>query len=153
MTENEMRKRMKEIDKKREELKSEKQKYENYFINKEMKAVLNNHIKFEGKCFFTKNLSNNKHEYIKAFKILNVLSEPNENYAECISIVDGYRSSCWNEFGTQIMTLPLWTPNTSRLMNKESDSKMIDMYEEITQENFNSIYIKYKKGFEDKMFR
>lgn len=152
MTENEMRERMKNIDKEREELKAERQKYEKYFSDKKKREVLNNHIKFEQKCFSTKNLSNNEHRYIKAFKILKVLSEPNERWAECIVIIDGCRSSCWDEFGIQGMTLPIWIPNTSRLMSKESEPKMIDMYEEITQENFNSIYEKYRKEIESRMF-
>lgn len=143
MTENEMQERMKVIDQEREQLRTERQKYENYFYDKKKKEALSNHRKFEGKCFVTKNLQENKYNYIKAFKILKVLSEPNERYADCIVIIDGIRSNCWNEFGIQGMTLSLWTSNQLRLMNKETDPKMIDMYEEITQEKFDSIYKKY----------
>ena len=152
MTEEQMQERMKEIDKQREELKSERQKYENYFYHKKRKELLDDHKKFEGKCFVTKNLSGNEYTHIRAFKILKVLPEPNEHYAECIVIIDGLRSSCWNEFGIQGMTLPLWIPNTSRLMSKESDPKVIDMYKEISQEDFATLYNTYKKEIEDKVF-
>lgn len=151
MTENEMRKRMKEIDKERDNLKSERQKYEKYFSDKKRKELLECHSKFEGKCFSTKNLSGNEYSHIKAFKILKVLSEPNEHYAECIAIIDGLRSSCWNEFGIQGMTLPLWIPNALRLMSRESDPKVIDMYEEISQEDFVALYNTYKKEIADKI--
>ena len=146
-----MRDRMKEIDKVRDSLKEERQKYEKYFSDKKRKKLLESYIKFEDKCFSTKNLSENKYSHIKAFKILKVLSEPNEHYAECIAIIDGFRSSCWNEFGIQGMTLPLWIPNTARLMSRESDPKVIDMYEEIPQEDFVALYNTYKKEIEDKM--
>lgn len=143
MTESEMLERMKEIDKEKEQLRTERQKYEKYFSDKKRKEALSNHRKFEGKCFVTKNLPENKYNYVKAFKILKVLSEPNERYVDCVAVIDGTRSSCWNEFGIQEMTLPLWTSNQLRLMNKETDPKMIDMYEEITQEEFDLIYRKY----------
>ena len=151
MTEEQMRERMKEIDTEREELKSERQKYENYFYDKKRKELLDDHKKFEGKCFITKNLSENEHRYIKAFKILKVLSEPNERYAECVVLIDGYRSSCWNEFGIQGMTLPLWCSNKLRLMSKETDPKMINMYEEISLEEFNTLHNTYKREIADKI--
>lgn len=152
MTENEMKERIKEIDKERRELKAERQEYEKYFSDKRKKEELNNRIKFEGKCFSTKNLSSSEHKHIQTFKILKVLSEPDETYAECIVVIDGCRSSCKNKLGVQIMTLPLWESNAYRLMSKESDPKMIDMYKEITQEEFNSIYEKYKQEIESKVF-
>lgn len=152
MTENEMKERMREIDKERRELKVERQKYEEYFSDKKKKEELNNRIKFEGKCFSTKNLSSNEHKQIQAFEILKVLSEPNEKYAECVAVIDGRRISSKSKLGIQIMILPLWEPNASRLMNKESDPKMIDMYKEITQEEFNSIYEKYRQEIESKVF-
>lgn len=152
MTENEMKKRMKEIDKERKELKAERQEYEKYFSDKKKKEELNNRIKFEGKCFSIKNLSSSEHKHIQAFEILKVLSEPDEMYAECVVVVDGRRSRCRNKLGVQIMNLPLWEPDTSRLMSKASDPKMIDMYKEITQEDFNSIYEKYRQEIESKVF-
>lgn len=152
MTEDKMRERMIEIDEEREKLKVERQKYENYFSDKKKKEMLNNHITFEGKCFHTKDLSNNEHKYIKAFKILHVLSEPNEKYGKCIAIIDGHRNSCWHEFGIQGMILPLWTKNTLKLTSKKSDPKMIDMYEEISEEEFRMIYINYKQEIEEKIF-
>lgn len=136
MTENQMKERMKAINKQIEALREEKQKYENYFSDKKRSETLNNYINFEGKYFSSKNLPHNEHRYVKAFKILKVLSVPNERHAECIVLIDGYRGQCWNEFGIQRMTLPLWVFNTLRLMNKESEPKMIDMYREISEKEF-----------------
>ena len=43
MTEQEMRNRMKEIDKERNNLRKEREEYEKYFSDKSLKEQLNNH--------------------------------------------------------------------------------------------------------------
>ena len=59
MTEQEMRDRMKEIDNERNKLKEEREEYEKYFSNKRLKEQLNDHKQYIGKCFTSKNESNN----------------------------------------------------------------------------------------------
>lgn len=152
MTDQEMRDRMKEIDEERDTLRKEREKYEKYFYDKKSKEKAKDHEKYIGKCFVSKNISENEEKHIKAFKILKVLEHPNEDCVECITLIDGYRYTCWNEFGVQHMTLPLWTPNdTGRFLHAEPDPLMIDFYEEVTQDDFNKLYTSYKSDIESKI--
>ena len=152
MTEQEMRNRIKEIDKERDNLRKEKEEYEKYFSDKKLKEQLNNHKQYIGKCFISKNESSNEQKQIKAFKVLRVLENPNERYAECIALVDGYESNCWNVKAIKNQVIGLWTHNTLRLMNKETDPKVIDFYKEISQEEFEILYREYQNDLEDKVY-
>ena len=152
MTEQEMRDRIKEIDKERDNLRKEKEEYEKYFLDKRLKEQLDNRKKYIGKCFISKNELNNEEKQIKAFKVLRILENPNERYAECIALVDGYESNCWNVKAIKNQVIGLWTHNTLRLMNKETDPKVIDFYKEISQEEFETLYREYKNDLEDKVY-
>lgn len=152
MTEQEMRNRIKEIDKERNNLRKEKEEYEKYFLDKRLKEQLNNHKKYIGKCFISKNESSNEQKQIKAFKVLRILENPNERYAECIVLVDGYESNCWNVKAIKNQVIGLWNHNKSRLMNKETDPKVIDFYREISQEEFETLYREYNNDLEDKVY-
>lgn len=152
MTEQEMRNRMKEIDNERNKLKEEREKYEKYFSNKRLKEQLNNQKQYIGKCFISKNESSNKQNQIKAFKVLGILEDPNERYAECIALIDGYESNCWNVKAIKKQVIGLWTHNKLRLMNKETDPKVIDFYKEISQKEFELLYREYQKDLEDKAY-
>ena len=152
MTEQEMRNRIKEIDKERYNLRKEKEEYEKYFSDKRLKEQLNNHKQYVGKCFLSKNESSNENKQIKAFKVLRILENPNEKYAECIALVDGYESNCWNVKAIKNQVIGLWTNNTLRLMNKETDPKVIDFYKEISQEEFETLYREYQNDLEDKIY-
>lgn len=149
MTEEQMRKRMKEIDAERDKLRDEKKQYEDYFYNKKKQEQLDNHKNHIGKCFFIKDVPGNEQRYIKAFKVLEIKDNPKEEYALCLVLIDGTRYTCWNEYGIQIMTLGLWTPNKIRLMSSEYDSKVIDFYEEITQKEFENMYETYKQRLDE----
>ena len=152
MTEQEMRNRIKEIDKERNNLRKEKEEYEKYFLDKRLKEQLDNRKKYIGKCFISKNELNNEEKQIKAFKVLRILENPNEEYAECIALVDGYESNCWNVKAIKNQVIGLWTNNTLRLMNKETDPKVIDFYKEISQEEFETLYREYQNDLEDKVY-
>ena len=152
MTEQEMRNRIKEIDKERNNLRKEKEEYEKYFSDKKLKEQLNNRKKYIGKCFISKNKPNNEEKQIKAFKVLRILENPNEEYAECIALVDGYESNCWNVKAIKNQVIGLWTHNKLRLMNKETDPKVIDFYKEISQEEFETLYREYENDLEDKVY-
>lgn len=145
MTEKEMRSRMKEIDKIRNELKNEKEEYENYFHQKRLEQELEDRSKFIGKCFVSnyKCVQNNNNKWLRAFKIIDILKEPNSKYANCIALINGYRNTCWVEYGIQEMTLPLWVPNSNRLMSK-CELNLIEFYEEINAEEFKEMAEKYK---------
>ena len=151
MTEQEMRNRMKEIDEERNNLRKEKEEYEKYFLDKRLKEQLDNRKKYIGKCFISKNESSNEQKQIKAFKVLD-LENSNERCAECIALVDGYESNCWNVKAIKNQVIGLWTYNKLRLMNSESDPKVIDFYREISQEEFETLYREYKNDLEDKVY-
>lgn len=151
MTEEQMRKRMKEIDEERDKLRFERQKYEKYFSDKKRKEELANHKNYIGKCFTTCEKVENEQKHIKAFKIIDVLDSPNERYASCVVLIDGHRSTCWKEYGVQIMTIGLWTPNKFRMMSRETDPKVIDFYKEITQEEFEQMSVEYLEKVTDEI--
>ena len=151
MTEEQMRKRMKEIDEERDKLRFERQEYEKYFSDKKRKEELDNHKNYIGKCFMTCEKVENEQKYIKAFKVIDVLDSPNERYASCVVLIDGHRSTCWKDYGVQIMTIGLWTANKLRMMSRESDPKVIDFYKEITQEEFEQISVEYLNKVTDEI--
>ena len=143
---------MKEIDRERDKLRKEKEEYESYFHNKKKEEALSCRKALVGKCFITRYIPDNNNSYIKAFKIIDVLDNPNERNAECVVLIDGTRSSCWNEYGVQFMKLGLWVQNQFRLMNRPNDPKMIDYYREISQGEFNELYDSYKQSLDDKAY-
>ena len=152
MTEQEMRNRIKEIDKERNNLRKEKEEYEKYFLDKRLKEQLDNRKKYIGKCFISKNELSNEQKQIKAFKVLRILENPNERYAECIALIDGYESNCWNVKAIKNQVIGLWTHNKLRFMNSETDPKVIDFYREISQEEFETLYREYQNDLEDKVY-
>ena len=152
MIEEEMRNRIKEIDKERYNLRKEKEEYEKYFLDKRVKERLNNNKQYIGKCFISKNESSNDQKQIKAFKVLRILENPNERYAECIALINGYESNCWNVKAIKNQVIGLWTNNKFRLMGSETDLKVIDFYREISQEEFETLYREYQKSLEDKIY-
>lgn len=153
MTEEQMRQRMKEIDAEREKLRNEKKQYEDYFYNNKQEEKFKNHKEHIGKCYVAiDELKGNENKHIKAFKVVNVLEPHHENYALCATLIDGFRSTCWNEYGVQLMTLGLWTANTNRMISSPNDPKTIDFYKEITQEEFESLYREYSGNLEDKVY-
>ena len=152
MTEQEMRNRMKEIDNERNKLKEEREIYEKYFSDKKSKERLEDRKQYIGKCFISKNEQNNKQKQIKAFKILEIIGYPNERYTQCIALIDGYESNCWNVKAVKIQVIGLWTYNENKLMNNESDPKVIDFYEEISQEEFEKLYREYQNDLDNKVY-
>lgn len=151
MTEEQMRQRMKEIDEERDKLRFERQEYEKYFSDKKRKEELDNHKNYIGKCFATCDKAENEQKHIKAFKVIDVLDSPNERYASCVVLIDGHRSTCWKEYGMQIMTIGLWTANKLRMMSRELDPKVIDFYKEITQEEFEQMSVEYLNKVTDEI--
>lgn len=144
MTEDQMEQRMKDISEEMKKLRLEQKEYEKYFSDKKKKEELESRQNFIGKCYISKDLK----DCIKAFKIIKLI-DTNENEALCITLIDGYRYTCWEEYGVQIMTLPLWYPDMLKTMGKETDSKMIDFYKEINQEDFDSMCKVYKQKIDE----
>lgn len=149
MTKNEMKERIREIDKERNRLAEEKQSYEKLLRQDMAKEIIDEHRQHIGECYIPTFRINEKDRYIKAFKILEVSNEPNESYARCLVVVDGIRSNCWKESGVVLMTLGLWTYNDLRLMNRESDPKIIDCCRMISEDEFNALFKQYMTNIED----
>lgn len=152
MTDEEMRERIKEIDKVRDELGDEKRKYEHYFYEKAKQDLAESHKKYVGKCYIAIDSLANEDEHIRAFKIIHVCVPPDEKYANCIALIDGYRYTGYREYGVQLMTLPLWYSNTRRMISSPYDPKMIDFYKEITNEEFWELYDKFESNVKNARF-
>ena len=75
-----------------------------------------------------------------------------EKYAECITLIDGYESNCWTVKAIKNQVIGLWTHNKLRLMNSETDPKVIDFYREISQEEFETLYREYNNDLKDKVY-
>lgn len=153
MTDLEMKNRMKEIDEERNKLSLEKRKYEKYFEDKKKKEELNSRRSYIGKCFISKDDVRNENKHIKAFKIVDILNEPNTSYANCVTLIDGYENNCWNTRAVKSQVVGLWHYNKIQLCHDISDPKMIDFYEEITQEEFKSLYKEYINSIELEVFK
>ena len=99
MTEEQMKARMREIDKIRNKLREERKEYEDYFYNKKIQNEYLSKKEFKGKCYISKELKGNKHDYIKAFKIMKIHEDKNSDFSECLALVSGYRGTSWKECG------------------------------------------------------
>ena len=135
MTDEQMRERINAIEKQRDILKQEKDEYLNYFREKEKQDRINQRKSCVGKYFKTMGLIDNKLSHIKAFKILKLHPRIGETYAECFALIDGYLNK-----GLSVTVLDLWGLNKPRLVYTETDAKVIDFYQEITESEFESLY-------------
>lgn len=133
MADLEMKNRMKEIDEERNKLSLEKRKYEKYFEDKKKKEESSLRKSYIGKCFISKDDIRNENKHIKAFKIVDILNEPNIRYANRVTLIDRYENNCWNTRAVKFQVVGLWHYNKIQLCHGISDPKMIDFYEEITQ--------------------
>lgn len=146
-----MLQRIKEIDEQRNKLRSEKQKYQEYFSEKKISSLFDDRKKYIGKYYLSMDAPNNKNGYVKAFKVLDILNQPNIDFAKCIVLIDGCRSKIWDEYGIQIMTLGLWSLNQFRMMGSEADPKMIDFYREISEDTFVKMFAEYEQTIRNAM--
>ena len=135
MTETEMLSSMKDIKKERDELKHELDKYENYFSNKRREKEQNVQRTYIGKCFRLKSFEKNN---INAFKILSINEMYHDWNANCVALIkDG--DTCT----VSITSIFVFGYQKMQLMHRESDPKFLDMYKEISQQEFESLYHEY----------
>jgi hypothetical protein len=151
MTDEERKEHIKELDKDIEKMRKERNEYQEQLLNEKRNNKIEERKRLIGKCFIQKtgidNVGNNNKE-IKAFKILELLDEPNEDYAKCLVLYSGLSDNCWNEFSIKIKVLGLWTKNITRLMHRESDLDVIDFYNEISNEKFEVLFDDYLRDLE-----
>ena len=91
------------------------------------------------RCFKAKN---DGYKGVEAFFVIKILDSPNENYALCFCLTKKDTNNAFRDYaiGTRVMVLPLWTYSTLRMTYKEDDEKVIDLYEEISLDEFSEIY-------------
>lgn len=121
-------------------------------MQEKLKEWIDDYKQYVGRCFTSKNFRENEQNQIKAFKVLEILESPNERYARCVALIDGYESNCWNVKAIKNQVIGLWTHNKLRLMNSESNPKVIDFYKEISQEEFEKLYREYQGDLDDKAY-
>lgn len=106
-------------------------------INRKLKYA--KHKDIDRKCFKARN---DGYKGVEAFFVIKILDSPNENYALCFCLTKEDTNDAFSNYaiGTRVMVLPLWTYSTSRMVYRESDEKVIDLYEEISLDEFGKIY-------------
>ena len=130
------KKQIKELNKEIQSLRNKRAEYERILDDEERKAKLSNHSQFIGKCFLNRKLPFDKQKYIVAFQVIEIEKYPKDNYATCLMLVDGHEHSAWNKYGVVKATIGLWNHNELRMMPKDDEPLVIDMFEEITWEKF-----------------
>lgn len=142
------KRQIRELNKEMQSLRNKRAEYEKIIDDEERKAKRINHDSFIGKCFINKKLPFNKNKHIVAFQILEIEGYPREDYAKCLTLVDGTESSIWHKYGVIKTTVGLWTHNQSSMVSRDDDPLVIDMFEEISWEKF---YELAHKHFEELM--
>lgn len=143
MTEHECNEKITELNQKIEELRSEKRKYEDYICEEKSKRQRAEYKAAEGKCFLTKGLRNNKNSHVKAFKVISVLEEPTIGNAECLTVIDETANIARKSIAISRTILPVWKYNQICLRSDIKRNRMIDLYHEISQEEFDSMVNDY----------
>lgn len=148
MTEDEMKKRIKEIDDEINKLKKERRTHETYLKNENLRKEYENRKSYIGKCYKLNKVDKQKIRHIKAFKIIDILKGPNEKFATCLTLGYGYRDNCWPEHGIDINVIGLWTIVGSYSHVIQKSLRVIDYYEEITEDEFMKLYDEHLKIIE-----
>lgn len=143
LSEELMRLRMKEINNERDKLKEEYNKYEMYFYKKKQEKEREVQKRCIGKCFKLKSYESNK---IKAFKVLNI-SEYSLDDANCVTLIETE-----NKKEISVQNIYIFGYAKLQLMHRESDPKFLDMYKEISQEEFIDIYNEYVREMGNKVY-
>lgn len=147
MTEDEMKKRIKEIDDETYKLKEERKTYKEYLKNENLRKEYENHKSYIGKYYKLNEVDKQEIKHIKAFKIIDVLKDPNEKFATCLILGHGNRNNCWTEYGIDINIIGLWTSIYPQLFTQEG-LKVIDYCGEITEDEFMKLYDEHLKIIE-----
>ena len=129
MTEEEMRKRIEEIDKIRYELSVEKNEYLSILRNDIDYKEYAERQQYVGK-YFIENQPRNSYKEIIAIKILSIAKPPRQYNAECLAVAD----LCIKK-----RTLALWSADIETMLPLNLP-KVISKYKEITKEEFDEIF-------------
>ena len=146
---NELLERKAELEAQLDELQEDVETYyaikEKYKEIKEEISDIDRKLKYAkhkdivNKCFKAKN---DGYKGIEAFFVIKILDSPNENCALCFCLTKKDTNDVFSDYaiGTKIMVLRLWSNVVLRMVYRESDEKVIDLYEEISLDEFSEIY-------------
>ena len=131
MTNEEKRKRIELLEKGMNKLRKERDKLQKQINNDRQKKELKKRMKLVGKCFSMNAMSDvylsNENSNIKAFKVLEVFD--------------------YQDKSIKIGAIGLWIPNELRLVSDPSQPMVIDFYDEISNEEFESLFNDYLGSF------
>ena len=149
MTNEEKRDRINQLDEEIDKLRKERDGYRKELSDERILHIQEERTAYVNKCFVLSGIYKNKP--IKAFKILENYPYPRENYARCVVLYDN-TDPLHNEAFISVKDLGLWCNEPKRLMPLKNDPKMIDFYDEISQEEFSKMYRKYVEDMNIKVW-
>ena len=119
--------------------------------DEQYKTINNERRKYIGKCFKLINDKKRSESYsnIYAFKIISFDRDEDDRLlsdVRCLTLCNGYRYTCWQENGITSQVISLWSPDKRRLMSSVNDTKTIDCFKEISNEEFTELL---NKNIED----
>ena len=135
MTNEEMTKRINEIDNEREQLKQEKEKYLRQLETVKLKNKYKEHKKCIGNCYIATKYRE-KYPHIIAFKIIDVPDSSYQDRAVCITISSNNFPKC---LSVNNEILSLWSHDRDCLMPTEGALQVIDKYRRISSEEFDDM--------------
>ena len=151
MTNEEKRKRIELLEKGMNKLRKERDKLQKQINNDRQKKELKKRMKLVGKCFSMNTMSDvylsNENSNIKAFKVLEVFDYPTEGFAKCLILYDSENINWYQDKSIKIGAIGLWIPNELRLVSDPSQPMVIDFYDEISNEEFESLFNDYLGSF------
>lgn len=141
--------RIREIEAQRFNLAIERDKLQNEIREENLKKQKEERCLYIGKYFKKKKFAKSEsYGNIFAFKILSLDDDKND-YAMCLTLCDGIKNSCWNEKGIINQVMSLWVYDSNRMIHKECDALTIDLFEEITKEEFDKLKNELLNELED----
>ena len=143
MTEQECYEKISELNSKIEKIRSEMKTYRDYIDKEKNMREITKRKSTEGKCFLSKGLRDNKNFHVKAFKVISVSEIPNTRYAECLAVIDETANIAQKSISISKTVLPIWSYNRLTIQGSINGNRMIDFYQEILQEEFDSIVHSY----------
>lgn len=139
MTNEEMTKRINEIDNEREQLKQEKEKYLRQLETVKLKNKYKEHKKCIGNCYIATKYRE-KYPHIIAFKIIDVPSSIYQDEAVCVTISSNSFPKC---LSVSNEILSLWSQDKVCLMPIKGTLQVIDKYKQISSEEFDDMLNKH----------
>ena len=134
-------KRLKEINEQMNLLRAERNKIEEEMRDELKKKEQDEKIPFVGKCYKIKKSALRRdtyYPYLVAFKILDVNINGDSRDARCVCVHNGLiKMNCG--LGIKNEVVSLWSFAAKRMIYKPNEPRLIDNFQEITEDEFNEI--------------